>query len=86
MRHNFLQLFVLNGAMLSLDMLAFLLADEKDVFLCPVPGYNSYFQAGRQRWNIEIVSVPFDLQIKVKILIEIFYILRSSQINTYKYT
>jgi DNA-binding transcriptional MocR family regulator len=53
-----MQVFVLNGALLSLDILSYLLADEGDVFLCPVPGYNGYFQAGVQRWGIHMASVP----------------------------
>lgn len=50
---------------MAIDVLGFLLADEKDVFLCPVPGYGSYFQAAKQRCNIEIVSVPFEYEIRV---------------------
>lgn len=87
---NILQLYVLNGAMLSLDILAFLLADEKDVFLCPVPGYNSYFQAGKQRWNIEIISVPFDFEIKVKLFSEMLsleiFVIKLGLKKLYSYT
>ncbi|CAL8111340.1 unnamed protein product [Orchesella dallaii] len=55
---NFENLFILNGALVSVDILSFLLTDAKDVFLCPVPGYNGYFQAGTQRWETEVVSIP----------------------------
>ena len=49
---------VLNGALLSLDILSCILLDDGDVILCPTPAYNGYFQACVQRWNASICEIP----------------------------
>ncbi len=53
-----MQLYVLNGSLLSLDILSFLLADENDAFIFSTPGYSGYLQAGVQRWGTRMVPVP----------------------------
>jgi len=61
---NTVQVFVLNGALLSMDILAFLLADEGDSFLVPTPAYNGYFAAGVQRWGVQMVGVPLTEKVR----------------------